>query len=170
MADKKISELLEADPLDGTEDLPIVKDGSTVRCSTQDIADLTLKHVKVSLTSAEILALNTTPKSIVAAPGAGKVIRVLSAVMRLNFVTQAYTSNVVSAIQYSGTSTNIISNSVIGASETTISEQLASTSVSYTPATSDPANKAIVLKATAGDPTTGDCTLDVYLSYWVIQL
>lgn len=40
MADKKISELLEADPLDGTEDLPIVKDGVTVRCSTQDIADL----------------------------------------------------------------------------------------------------------------------------------
>ena len=40
MADKKISELVEADPLDGTEDLPIVKDGSTVRCSTQDIANL----------------------------------------------------------------------------------------------------------------------------------
>lgn len=41
MADEKISELVEADlPLDGTEDVVLVQDGQTKRCSAQDIADL----------------------------------------------------------------------------------------------------------------------------------
>lgn len=46
MANTKISELLEAGVLDGLEDLPIVQDGVTVRCSTQDIADLAHGGVK----------------------------------------------------------------------------------------------------------------------------
>ena len=170
MADKKISELLEADPLDGTEDLPIVKDGVTVRCSTQDIADIATKTVKISLTSAEILALNAIPKVLVSAPGAGKIIRVISAMMKVAFNTQAYTTNVVCAVQYNGTSTNILSNSMLSSAETTISQQLASTSISFTTGSSDPVNKAVVLKATAGDPTTGDSPMDVYLTYTVITL
>jgi len=40
MAQIKISELPEAGPLDGTEDVVIVQDALTQRCSTQDIADL----------------------------------------------------------------------------------------------------------------------------------
>ena len=41
MADIKISELLPAStPLDGTETLPIVQAGNTVKASTQDIASL----------------------------------------------------------------------------------------------------------------------------------
>jgi hypothetical protein len=41
MADIKISELLPAStPLDGTETLPIVQNGNTVRASTQDVAGL----------------------------------------------------------------------------------------------------------------------------------
>jgi hypothetical protein len=40
MADKKISELDAAGALAGTEDVPIVQGGETVRTTTQDIADL----------------------------------------------------------------------------------------------------------------------------------
>jgi hypothetical protein len=40
MADKKISELTGAGTLTGTEAVPIVKDGVTVKTTTQDIADL----------------------------------------------------------------------------------------------------------------------------------
>jgi len=41
MANIKISELPEADlPLDGTEDIVIVQDGATKRCSTDDVANL----------------------------------------------------------------------------------------------------------------------------------
>lgn len=40
MADKKISELTGAGALTGTEEVPIVKSGVTVKTTTQDIADL----------------------------------------------------------------------------------------------------------------------------------
>ncbi len=40
MADKKISQLTEASTLDGTELIPVVQSGSTVKTTTQAIADL----------------------------------------------------------------------------------------------------------------------------------
>ena len=40
MAKEKISELTAAATLDGTELVPVVQDGETVRTTTQDIADL----------------------------------------------------------------------------------------------------------------------------------
>ena len=40
MADKKISQLTGASTLTGTEELPIVQGGQTVKTTTQDIADL----------------------------------------------------------------------------------------------------------------------------------
>lgn len=45
MATLKISEMTEADlPLDGTEDIEIVQSALTKRCSTQDIADLSIPY------------------------------------------------------------------------------------------------------------------------------
>lgn len=45
MPTQKISEMTEATlPLDGTEDLEIVQNAVTRRCSTQDIADLSITH------------------------------------------------------------------------------------------------------------------------------
>lgn len=42
-------------------------------------------HVEVSLTNAEIKALRATPKTLVAAPGAGKVLEFVSAVLLLDY-------------------------------------------------------------------------------------
>ena len=167
MADKKISELLEADPLDGTEDLPIVKDGVTVRCSTQDIADIATKTVKISLTSAEILALNATPK--VAAPGCYKIIgNICNDESVIN--TQAHTTN--ACVLFSIMVHQLIYCRIVCChrQKRQYLSSLASTSISFTTGSSDPVNKAVVLKATAGDPTTGDSPMDVYLTYTVITL
>ena len=46
----------------------------------------------IDLSSAEILALNGTPKTVVAAPGSGKLLQVLSATVKYTFVTAAYAS------------------------------------------------------------------------------
>lgn len=43
-----------------------------------------IRTIEISLTSAEILLLYTTPKTLVAAPGAGKVIEFISAVAFLD--------------------------------------------------------------------------------------
>ena len=49
----------------------------------------------ITLTTAEILLLNSAPKSLVAAPGIGKVVEFMSAVFLFNFDTAAFdnTSN-----------------------------------------------------------------------------
>jgi hypothetical protein len=47
----------------------------------------------VTLTSAQLKALNTTPVQIIPAPGAGKVIALLGGFAQYNFGTVAYTSN-----------------------------------------------------------------------------
>ena len=47
---------------------------------------------EILITTAEILALYTTPKVLVAAPGAGKVLQFISAVGFLDFNTAAYTT------------------------------------------------------------------------------
>jgi hypothetical protein len=45
------------------------------------------------ITAAEILALNSTPKTLVPAPGAGKAIEFISAVLILDWETIAYATN-----------------------------------------------------------------------------
>ena len=61
--------------------------------------------VKVSVSSAEILALNDIPKSLIAAPGAGKMIVPLAVSFRLNFVSVAYTTNLNLRLRMNGTLT-----------------------------------------------------------------
>lgn len=57
----------------------------------------------LSLTSAQILLLNTNPIEIVPAPGAGKVIEVISAFGAITFGTTSYTSNITLVLRNSTT-------------------------------------------------------------------
>lgn len=50
-------------------------------------------RTQTTLTAAQVKALNTTPIVLLAAPGAGKAIEVLGAVVSLDYGTAAYTSN-----------------------------------------------------------------------------
>lgn len=178
MADKKISELTEANlPLDGTEDLPIVQGGSTVRCSTQDIADLAGRSsvitVKVSLSSAEILALNTTPKQLVAAPGSGKILQPLFYLVKLSYATAQYATNTTLQFNYDGLpAVGIVSNSILNRTESFIMRQAAAstTAFAFAISTSDITNKGLFVSVTNGNPTAGDGTLDIYVSYVTINL
>jgi len=135
-----------------------------------DVVSGTVLTTKVTLSSAEILALNSTPKTLIAAPGSGKLIRVLSIVEKLNYGSATYATNILQQFRYTGTTTVIANNSLLGSTENTIAEQLASTAVTYSTATSDPVNKAVELTVQTGNPTTGDGTLDVYVTYTVITL
>lgn len=49
-----------------------------------------LHTVTKSLTSAQILALNTTPIEVIPAPAAGVVVKVVSAICKITFATAAY--------------------------------------------------------------------------------
>lgn len=59
---------------------------------TQLVTDI-IKQVTVNVTAAEIATLRATPKSIVPAPGAGKVAEFLSAVLHIDYTAPAFTES-----------------------------------------------------------------------------
>jgi hypothetical protein len=123
-----------------------------------------VQTVKVSLSSAQILNSFTTPIELIAAPGAGKVIDVISARYKTTYNGTAYDTNTAGAIRFKGTP---------GIS---ISLAFAASGISYTsylPAISSPfdfENGAIEFGTTVGNPATGDGTIDIYITYTVITL
>lgn len=64
--------------------------GGTEGAVTLSVDETYLRYATVSLTNAEVLALRATPKELVAAPGAGKLIEFISATLLFDYTT-AYT-------------------------------------------------------------------------------
>lgn len=127
--------------------------------------------VKVSLTSAQILALNTTPIQLIAAPATvGYVIDVLSVNGRMNFLTAAYATNTELDIIDTTTGDVLFKDTatLLAATSTKVVKvepNIASnTGIAVTPGGS------VSVKAAAGNPATGAGTLDLYVTYQVIPL
>lgn len=59
--------------------------------TAQTEATALVQRATVSLTSAQILALRATPKTLVAAPGSGKYLELVSALLKLTATATAYT-------------------------------------------------------------------------------
>jgi hypothetical protein len=118
---------------------------------------------KVSLTSAQILALYDTPVELIAAPGAGKVIQLIANASRLNYGSADYliSGSNPSLQNPTGNSQGLIStlNSPVSV---IFSETLTPTTMI--------ANEAMNLYIDTANPTTGDSTLDIYLTYRIITL
>lgn len=125
-------------------------------------ANAQIKFKKVSLSSAQILSLNSTPVELLPAPGAGKVISVAKVVAVFTYGTATYVSagnlNVVQGanniVQFGGLITNtadVIKDSA--PSSATVLE-----------------NTALDVTVTVGDPTTGDGTLDFEIFYYEVEL
>lgn len=121
-----------------------------------------MKLIKVSTTSAEILQLFTVPKELVPAPGIGKYIQVLGVTLRYNFGTIAYNNTGGHRISINSNdlcfffalgqpNSFIESEPVIGVGNSSLE------------------NKSIVMTTNA-NPIDGDGTLDVYISYEIIDL
>ena len=126
-----------------------------------------VQSVKVTLSSAQILNSFTTNIQLIAAPGAGKFIDVHSIVIKYNYVTSQYATNT-SANIYIGNSNYTVCNNInINFSENTL-EKLAM--IDNIAPLSDLANKALIYEAITGNPTAGDGTIDVYITYQIITL
>ena len=139
----------------------------------QDIIDSGVYTVKVSLSSAEILALNTTPKQLVAAPGSGKILQPLFYLVKLSYATAQYATNTTLQFNYDGLpAVGIVSNSILNRTESFIMRQAAAstTAFAFAISTSDITNKGLFVSVTNGNPTAGDGTLDIYITYTIISL
>ena len=127
-------------------------------CHSQGVTDNQTFYAKIALTSAQILALNTTPITVIAAPGAGKVIAPISVIFNSIYNTITYVNNTSVAVKINGVAGN---GFAIGG--------LASYTAIYLgspPAAQEMLeNAALVVMTQTGNTTTGDGTATVGVYY-----
>lgn len=115
---------------------------------------------KINVSSAEILQLNSVPKELVVAPGAGYILMPIHAIVKYHFGTISYATNL-----------NVILGLDTGALILTFSNLINQVvdAVRFSNAgilgNNQPENEGIELSVQIGDPTAGDGNLDVYLWY-----
>ena len=170
MTTLKISGMTAAAPLTGSEIVAGLQNGNNVGITAQDIADLAgggaLLTTKVTISSAELLNINATPKTLIPAPGVGKLIIPITCVLVYRYGTTDYTGGVSlqlspNNILFNVTFTNIISGSSNKMGTRTVAATATITSIFE--------NLPFTITA-ASNPTGGDGTVDVYLSYYIADL
>lgn len=164
--------LLQRDASTGFQTVVWRNDGTTAAPSWTQVATLDANVVtaKVTLSSAQILALHTTPIQLIAAPGAGKVIDVLGVTARTNFLTAAYGTNTELDITDATAGTILLKDTanVLGATSTKVFK--VEPSIASNAALLVTANGAVNATVATGDPATGAGSVDIYITYKVITL
>lgn len=148
--------------------------GSLLTANTVDKGQLALgilQYAQVNLTAAQVKALNTTPISLVAAPGSGLGIIVDFVYASLVYVSATYSCNAGGASLFytdgSGTAVGIaLTQAFIQTSSGTAHLHVRGSATALAPV----ANAAIVIKAASTDPTTGDSLIKVLTYYRVVAM
>jgi hypothetical protein len=123
---------------------------------------------KLTIATADVLTLNTTPIEIVVAPGAGYAIEVISASMKMVYVSATYATNTSLELITAG-ATNSQASTVIKNSASTIRRFADATTLASATATQLVENAALNVTVASGDPT-GDSDITVYCTYRIITL
>lgn len=155
-----------------------VNEGSTTSSDFNSVGGGNLITDKVTLTNAEIKALRATPKSLVAAPGAGYVLQFVSAVLKLKAGTNVLTESADNlAIKYTNGSGVAVSETI---EATGFIDQSADTQTQTNAikdaivASASAENKALVLHNTGDGEYAGnaaaDATMNVYITYRIVTV
>jgi len=136
--------------------------------------DLVLQYADVAISSAEILSLHTTPKTLVAAPGAGRALLLQRAVMFLNYNSAAYAGIAASddlTIRYTDGSGAFLA----GLETTGFLDQTADTyadTTNYSPLTVGKiiATNAPLVLSLVGAVTTGNSPIGARIWYYDVDL
>ena len=124
---------------------------------------------KLTIATADVLHLNTTPIEIVAAPGAGYAIEVISASMKMVYVSATYATNTSLELLTTG-ATNSQASTTIKNSASTIRRFADATTLASATATQLVDNAALNVTVASGDPTAGDSDITIYVTYRIITL
>lgn len=127
------------------------------------------QSVSVAIGSAQILAGNTTPVQLIAAPGAGLAIIPISAVVKYTYITAAYATNTNQVI-YLDTLSG--SDNALILIQTMLTETANKSAVRSANSAVDEnsiiANKALMWAIETGNPTAGSGRLDITVIYTTI--
>ena len=134
-----------------------------------------LETAEVSISAAEIKALHATPKTLVAAPGAGKVILPEFILFSFTYNAPQYTAGGTIRVRYdSGGTAYIINGAVASADMTGTSNFLnyfrAGVTAAYANAVVPIANKALELYNDGSEFATGNGTAKVFVKYRIVTL
>ncbi len=159
--------------VDMSGDITIDNAGATTvgakKITSAKLDDAIVKYAEVEISSAEILALFTTPKELVAAPGAGKVLELISLQLAYDYLTTAYTVTGATNLQVKYTDASGAAVSTTQAVTGMIDQAtdqlraLDKLEASVTPVV----NAALVLTLAGADPTLGVGTIHAKVAYRV---
>lgn len=124
----------------------------------------------ITVPTASVLTLFSTPYTLLPAPGVGKAIKLITWSTSLTYNTTTYAANTTLQV-YTDTATALQGNDTVVLTST-VSRHLTGNLIIATGATSTQliANKALLLNTLTGNPTTGNSDLVIHLGYQIIDL
>jgi hypothetical protein len=123
---------------------------------------------ELTLSSAQILALNTTPQTIVPAV-AGYAIEAVSVSVKLDYNSSAYATNTDINVVCSGALQSQLKDNVLAASVSTVRKLLPVSGLSATD-TQLISNAALLVSVGSGDPTAGNSPITIFVNYRLIPV
>lgn len=127
-----------------------------------------IRSASLLIPTADVLQLNTTPQTIVAAQGAGTAIEVISASVKIDFNSAAYATNTdIVLICNLATTEQVAADINASTSSTKKFKIVTAGSASDTQLI---ANAALQVSVANGDPIAGDSDITVYVLYRVVTL
>ena len=120
----------------------------------------------LTIASADVLTLNTTPLTIVGAVS-GYAIEVVSASVKIDFNSAAYATNTDINVVCSGATQSQFKDNVLAASVSTVRKLLPTSGLSATD-TQLISNASLLVSVGSGNPTAGDSDITVFVNYRLI--
>jgi len=130
----------------------------------------TLLEASLTIVAANVLLLNGTPLTIIAAPGAGKYIEIISASASMTFVSAAYATNTTLQLINSGAGTAQFNNTGALIGTVTKNTNFVPATAAAAGATQATTNTAVTVSVATGNPTAGDSILKVMVCYRIVTI
>jgi len=128
-----------------------------------------VKSTSLTIATADVLTLNSAPIEIVAAPGAGYAIEVLSAVFSMTYNSIPYATNTVIQLKTTGSTKAQFQDNILKG-DTTQYLNINLSSVGLISDTKILDNAGVDVTVNTGNPTAGDSDIKIYVTYRIIEL
>lgn len=124
-------------------------------------------EIKKAITTAQVLTLNSSPITIVSAPGANKTTKVIKATVELTYNSIAYATNTVLQIEHAGSNKVMNQLDMLAAANDHFSDI---PDVNSAPGDDQLVeNAAIQATVQTGNPTTGNSPINIYVTYIILD-